>query len=592
MVDTTSARALMTTNINDNTTGDVTAADVRAVISSVLDGIDAAAASTVTISAGTGLTGGGTLAANRTLSLNVNGLTADGSPDGTADYVVTYDTSAATHKKVLLNNLPGGGGGGGTGKSYFAVNIVSDYGADPSGNTGSATANTTAFQNAINALAAARGGTIFVPSGRYILNATLVLPNMANGDDSWNAIEIQGEGFRNSILEWPTDLGSGQFALRATNRVTNYVRTQISDIAFIGPRDVDTLGSAPAQMSGIGISNRFLLRRVEVQWFYSGIDILGDHSFFDYCEFTKNYYGAYWGNDATNRGDHYFNCCEISGNKFAGLAVNPVNNIDGTTFTECHIGFQPYGIYCETGTRTLGFLTFSTFLDCSFEACGNGIIHSDTSGANHSVSNCLFIQCSSTQNNGWKIAARAFTGFIKLSEFARTTILGNHGFFSSYQTAPTAYIVGNFSGHFEDFWGINITTSVPFASGNGGATYKHWDGHSGIIAPVFGSCVAGDLLGDSFDGYALMPSGTTIAGVAVYAATDKHTLIAQQGGISIRKTSGVAIAVGVPVQSNATNRNLIETATSSTRPIAGVTKFSAASGDATAYVRLQITHRM
>lgn len=51
------------------------------------------------------------------VDLSINGLDEDGSPDGAADYVLTYDTSAGQHKKVSLNNLPslGGGGGGGGG---------------------------------------------------------------------------------------------------------------------------------------------------------------------------------------------------------------------------------------------------------------------------------------------------------------------------------------------------------------------------------------------------------------------------------------------------------------------------------------------
>jgi hypothetical protein len=65
-----------------------------------------------TITAGSGLSGGGSLAADRTLAVDINGLTADASPNGAADYVMTYDASAAGLKKVLLNNLPGGGGGG------------------------------------------------------------------------------------------------------------------------------------------------------------------------------------------------------------------------------------------------------------------------------------------------------------------------------------------------------------------------------------------------------------------------------------------------------------------------------------------------
>ncbi len=67
----------------------------------------------VTLTAGIGLSGGGTIAANRTFAVDINGLTADATPDGAADYVMTHDGSASTLKKVLLNDLPGGGGVGG-----------------------------------------------------------------------------------------------------------------------------------------------------------------------------------------------------------------------------------------------------------------------------------------------------------------------------------------------------------------------------------------------------------------------------------------------------------------------------------------------
>ncbi len=67
--------------------------------------------SLVSITAGICLSGGGTIAANRTINLDINSLTADATPDGAADYVVTYDASATGHKKVLLNNLSGDGGG-------------------------------------------------------------------------------------------------------------------------------------------------------------------------------------------------------------------------------------------------------------------------------------------------------------------------------------------------------------------------------------------------------------------------------------------------------------------------------------------------
>lgn len=68
--------------------------------------------SSVSVIAGVGLSGGGTITTSRTLNLDVDGLTADATPDGAADYVLTYDTSAGTHKKVLIDDMPGGGGGG------------------------------------------------------------------------------------------------------------------------------------------------------------------------------------------------------------------------------------------------------------------------------------------------------------------------------------------------------------------------------------------------------------------------------------------------------------------------------------------------
>ena len=37
---------------------------------------------------------------------DIDDLTADGSPSGANDYVMTYDATAGVHKKVLLNNLP------------------------------------------------------------------------------------------------------------------------------------------------------------------------------------------------------------------------------------------------------------------------------------------------------------------------------------------------------------------------------------------------------------------------------------------------------------------------------------------------------
>ncbi len=63
--------------------------------------------SIVTLTAGIGLTGGGTIAASRTFALDIPGLDDDGSPAGTYTLAVHDGT---THKEVTLTNLLGVGG--------------------------------------------------------------------------------------------------------------------------------------------------------------------------------------------------------------------------------------------------------------------------------------------------------------------------------------------------------------------------------------------------------------------------------------------------------------------------------------------------
>jgi hypothetical protein len=67
------------------------------------------------------------------IKLDISSLTADASPDGAADYVVSYDASAGAHKKVLINNLPSSGGGNSF--ETIVVSGQSDVVADSSSDT-------------------------------------------------------------------------------------------------------------------------------------------------------------------------------------------------------------------------------------------------------------------------------------------------------------------------------------------------------------------------------------------------------------------------------------------------------------------------
>ncbi len=69
-------------------------------------GADAFAKRTLTAGSAVSIANGSGAAGNPTVAVDITGLTADASPDGAADYVLSYDASAGTNKKVLLNNLP------------------------------------------------------------------------------------------------------------------------------------------------------------------------------------------------------------------------------------------------------------------------------------------------------------------------------------------------------------------------------------------------------------------------------------------------------------------------------------------------------
>jgi hypothetical protein len=98
---------------DDGTTTDLTSGGGSGMTSFSVEA-DVGAPTTITdgntlvLTAGNGVTTEVTATDTVTIAADVNGLAADGSPDGAADYVMTYDASATGLKKVLLNNLPGG----------------------------------------------------------------------------------------------------------------------------------------------------------------------------------------------------------------------------------------------------------------------------------------------------------------------------------------------------------------------------------------------------------------------------------------------------------------------------------------------------
>ena len=128
--------------------------------------------STVNLTAGAGLTGGGNITASRSFALDINGLTTDPTPDVAADFLATYDDSAGAVRKVAINKLP------------LVQNFVS----------ANATANTASGTNAL-----LTSMTLTPASGTYLVWASVDVSNNANGGTTFISIFSGGVQQTNSV---------------------------------------------------------------------------------------------------------------------------------------------------------------------------------------------------------------------------------------------------------------------------------------------------------------------------------------------------------------------------------------------------------
>lgn len=124
---------------------------------------------------------------------------------------------------------------------------IRDFGAVCDGNSANATANTTAIQNAVNAATAATfGATVYVPSGRCVLNGSITAAVSGN-----NAFAITGEGQEISELDWTSSgnglvvtlTGNGYWIRQAASGVTGPT-VAVSGLSLIADGATRTVGSA------------------------------------------------------------------------------------------------------------------------------------------------------------------------------------------------------------------------------------------------------------------------------------------------------------------------------------------------------------
>lgn len=160
------------------------AVDHDALLNFVAD--EHVAHSGVTLTAGEGLTGGGTIAASRSLALSINGLTAETVIDVAADYLVMYDASATAHRKVLASGFFGTTLG--DGKWYLGAN------QSISSTEATLSALTASYDSLTRGTFSAAAGTYTAGSdgARIMVWCNLRVDNVNSGNEAYAVIQVDG----------------------------------------------------------------------------------------------------------------------------------------------------------------------------------------------------------------------------------------------------------------------------------------------------------------------------------------------------------------------------------------------------------------
>jgi hypothetical protein len=215
---------------------DLTVNDAGDTITVAVTGIDAelirdtiAAA----LTAGTGLTvtvddPGNTI----TVALNINGLTAEATVDGAADWIPFYDTSAGAIRKLLPDNLPGGGAGGHTIEADgtpLAARSALNFILGASGATVTDNAGTDATDVDLSALTAGGGGHTIEDNGTPLTqrgNLNFILPTggAISDDAGGDATVVDLSGIAAGLGDLPI-ANRGELAYGASEATENRALT-------------------------------------------------------------------------------------------------------------------------------------------------------------------------------------------------------------------------------------------------------------------------------------------------------------------------------------------------------------------------------
>lgn len=222
---------------------------------------------------------------------------------------------------------------------------VADYGATGDGVTN----DTAAIQAAINA--AADNETVFFPSGRYIITASLTIPE---------GVRLLGAGSNPNWFNQSTIIEMTTASVDAITAGTYMKDLGVENLTLLGP------GSGTGR--GIYSSSSVHMRGVHVEGFYDGV-----------------YLDASLGEPPSSVFYNHIDQCWFMSNQRAGLLLHTKTN--NTTVSDTYFASADYGILADGGAYGLRILS------SSFEVHGVTGISIDGTGAAQNTSGVLISGC-------------------------------------------------------------------------------------------------------------------------------------------------------------------------------------------------------
>lgn len=474
-----------------------------------------------------------------------------------------------------------------------------------------------ATQAAINRAAVVgggNGGVVYSPSGTYVYSnansvsdgsGTLYFPGTgpyaSNGAVSWLG------DFLGTIHTWPSDLGTGKFAVLCANRATGSSVGFFEGHKFIGPGNGTTYGTSGCNMQGIATNDARNMRRISSSAFRVGINVVGGQFLWEDVRTGsdgRNYYGIYFDTpNANNWGNMQFVRLVCDNNNKAAVGVGHAACIIASHFLSSFFGTAPYAIFKETNSGVPGnvIVVYQSKFDlCQFEGIGNAMVSDDTATQAARVvviQETDFVKCQFLWNSAYKIAAVGAYSILDVNALVGVQILdpigvdqwvpGSVNMFNANSYAYMFRIKGDITALIANAGATGFSNNLA-AAGNTGTTFEctqngNWTGQSYYAND---SSVIGSVL--NYLQQATAGTTTdTVWGVSVYLPTPGagQSGIAIQSGYATVKVSG-AVTAGKWLRTSSGGLAVAASASNdTTSPMIGIAMSAASGGTCT--VKLQ-----